>query len=420
VYYRKAAGLAPAPALACARLIYLRRDRLSREDARDIRSLVSRPVTDDGYWTHICSAIYYWALAAREKDGQKLGYARKAALRAQEIRPYEDDAYLFLGLIDVAAGHTARAERVLNEARKVAPLDSGISLLLANISLRQGYWQPAESDLLQAKKGLTLSDRMAGLDKKVEKLLAVSRQAQDLNPLVGIIGAFLILIVSIILHELAHGWTALKSGDPTARNEGRLSLNPLVHIDPFGTVLLPAVLFLVHSAVLIGWAKPVPVNSAYFRRPRRDEARVALAGPAMNLLIGLCCLLGLAAAGLYLTRRGYEAYDFGTLGSPALVVGGDGAVFWAYAVSILKSGVLISGILAGLNLLPIPPLDGSHVLRALLPFRWVDPVFDFLSRWGLLAVVALAFLGGLDYLLLPAFTVTQALTAFVAGTLGLG
>ena len=158
---------------------------------------------------------------------------------------------------------------------------------------------------------------------------------------IDVIFGILVLLFSVILHEVAHGYMADYLGDPTARLSGRLTLNPVSHIDPFGSIILPALLVLTHSPFLIGYAKPVPYNP-YNLRGFYGEALVAFAGPATNIALAL--LFGL-------TIR-----FFGALFTPALI--------GAFAVV-----VYINILLALFNLMPLPPLDGSKVLSALLPPR---------------------------------------------------
>jgi Zn-dependent protease len=155
----------------------------------------------------------------------------------------------------------------------------------------------------------------------------------------GIIFSLVVLIFSVILHEVAHGYMANWLGDPTARLQGRLTLNPLVHIDPIGSVLLPAALILSGSPMLIGYAKPVPYNP-YNLSGEYDEALVAFAGPATNILLALLFGLTLRFAGTSLP--------------PGLS-------------SAFATIVLVNLVLALFNLIPIPPLDGSKALQALLP-----------------------------------------------------
>jgi Zn-dependent protease len=192
--------------------------------------------------------------------------------------------------------------------------------------------------------------------------------------------AFLILLFSLTIHESAHAWTADRLGDPTARLLGRVSLNPLVHIDPIGTILFP-LLGLFSPVPLIGWAKPVPVNISRLRRHRRDYVLVAAAGPASNLLLALLAssvlsLLPAPEAAVESVRR---------LGYPA-----------SMAMLIIQINVF----LAVFNMVPVPPLDGGNVLAGLLPPQ-LGGVIDGLRPYGFLILYALLLTGTLWSLIGP-------------------
>jgi Zn-dependent protease len=182
------------------------------------------------------------------------------------------------------------------------------------------------------------------------------------------------------VHESAHAWTADQLGDPTARELGRVSLNPIVHADLIGTVIFP-LLALVGGVPLIGWAKPVPVNVRRLRRPRPDYVLVAAAGPASNLLLALA-----AALALRLTPVSPVM-----LGEPNIS---------APIASLLTRAVQLNVILAVFNMLPIPPLDGGNVLGGLLPRRFVG-VFNSVRPYGFMILYALMLTGRLEYLIVP-------------------
>ena len=186
--------------------------------------------------------------------------------------------------------------------------------------------------------------------------------------------AFAIVLVSLTVHEAAHAWTADRLGDPTARLLGRVSLNPIVHIDPIGTILLP-ILAAYSGLPIIGWAKPVPVNLSRLRHGRRDFMIVAAAGPLSNIAQAI-----LAAVVLRL-MLGTEAQ----VGLPA---------------SILVIAVRINLLLAFFNLLPIPPLDGGNVLAGLLPER-AAVVFDGIRPFGFILLYGLMLTGVLSQLIIP-------------------
>jgi Zn-dependent protease len=170
------------------------------------------------------------------------------------------------------------------------------------------------------------------------------------------------LVIAITFHEAAHGFVAHQFGDNTAWERGRVTFNPLRHIDPFGTLILPAVLLLSHSPFLFGYAKPVPVNFRALRQPRIDMVWVALAGPATNIALGLC-----AAAAFHLL-----AY------APA-----DAAQWMA---DNLKNALVINVVLAIFNMLPIPPLDGGRVAVGLLPNVLAVPL-SRLEPYGMLILI---------------------------------
>jgi Zn-dependent protease len=175
------------------------------------------------------------------------------------------------------------------------------------------------------------------------------------------------LVIAIVFHEVAHGLVARRLGDPTAEQKGRLTLNPIKHIDPFGTVVLPMILAISHAPVF-GWAKPVPVNYRRLKNPRRDMVLVALAGPGMNLLLALIGTAILAAT--------------------IMLSGGAHTGAAAFVAANALNFVLINIFLAVFNLLPVPPFDGGHVVEGLLP---AGPAQSFrkVGRYSLLVLVVL-------------------------------
>jgi Zn-dependent protease len=184
--------------------------------------------------------------------------------------------------------------------------------------------------------------------------------------------AFIVLLFSLTVHESAHAWTADRLGDPTARLLGRVSLNPIVHADPIGTVLFP-ILALVSGVGLIGWAKPVPVNTRRLGHPRRDFMLVAAAGPASNLIIAVAAAALLAIVPVSPV----------TLGEPNIS---------APIATVLFRAVQLNVLLAVFNMIPIPPLDGGNVLSGLLP-RPMAANFDRLRPYGFILLYLLMFSG---------------------------
>ncbi len=187
---------------------------------------------------------------------------------------------------------------------------------------------------------------------------------------------FIVIIVffAIILHECAHGWVAFKLGDPTAKIAGRLTLNPLKHIDPVGTIILPGILILIrllgYNVFVFGWAKPVPVNFYRLRNPKIDMIWVGLAGPMVNMFIILILNL------LIKFSPNHEIY------------------------SLIGFAIYVNLLLAAFNLIPVPPLDGSRIVMGILPAR-LAIYYARLERYGILIVLMLLYFNLLDFILKP-------------------
>ena len=181
------------------------------------------------------------------------------------------------------------------------------------------------------------------------------------------------LLFAITLHEAAHGWVASKLGDHTARMMGRVTLDPTKHIDPIGTIAIPLVLLLSSSGFIFGWAKPVPINFSALRNGKNGMIWVALAGPGANIVMAICWLfVMIIAIKMNIT----------------------------VLIEMGRVGILVNCVLAVFNLLPIPPLDGSRVISALLPNRLAYQ-YNQLEQYGLYILLGLMFLGGFNYLVRP-------------------
>ncbi|MDR3554043.1 MAG: site-2 protease family protein [Syntrophobacteraceae bacterium] len=190
-----------------------------------------------------------------------------------------------------------------------------------------------------------------------------------MNQIQTIILLILPLMLAIILHEVSHGWVAGKLGDPTARLLGRITLNPIPHIDPFGSILVPGILLLTGSHFLFGWAKPVPVNFGNLRGGRKSMALVALSGPVTNLLLAV-----LSSIVYHLTFGDGSAGLAGALILPIHLMA--------------RYSVILNLVLMVFNLLPIPPLDGGRIAVGLLPESLAIPL-QRAERWGMLIVLLL-------------------------------
>lgn len=221
---------------------------------------------------------------------------------------------------------------------------------------------------------------------------------EELSTLQLVVVSIIPVLFAITMHEAAHGWMALRFGDQTAKMLGRLTFNPLPHIDPVGTVMVPIALLAIStlsggSPFLIGWAKPVPVTVENLRNPRRDMAFVALAGPVSNFLMALFWAL--------MIRLGLE------LAETAQSIG----EFLIYSGQV---GILINAILLALNILPLPPLDGSRVVSSLLPPRTAWS-YNRLENFGFPILVLLLVAGVLGKILYPIINLVWITVTKIAG-----
>jgi Zn-dependent protease len=194
------------------------------------------------------------------------------------------------------------------------------------------------------------------------------------------------VLFAIIIHEVSHGWVAEKLGDPTARLMGRITLNPIVHIDPIGTLLLPGFLWLTHSPFLFGWAKPVPVNFGNLRGGRKDMAMVGLAGPLSNFIMA-----ALSSAIFHLSFP----HAFGSIGAA------NPYLWFTEPVHVMaRISVEINLVLMVINLLPIPPLDGGRIFVGLAPLR-IAMAMERLERYGILILLLLIGSGAWSHIVSP-------------------
>lgn len=215
---------------------------------------------------------------------------------------------------------------------------------------------------------------------------------EELNVVQKIAVWVLPVLFAITVHEVAHGWVANRLGDSTARKMGRLTLNPIKHIDPVGTVLVPAITLLV-SGFVFGWARPVPVTWQNLKRPKRDMAFVAAAGPAANLLMAVVWALVL--------RIGVHYHAaFGGFAQPLILMG--------------VAGIFVNMLLLLVNLVPVPPLDGGRLMTGILP-RHLAARFSRVEPYGIFIVLGLLFTGLLWTVINPFLSISLTSLAEVAG-----
>ena len=183
-----------------------------------------------------------------------------------------------------------------------------------------------------------------------------------------------ILLFSIIIHEIAHGWMALKLGDPTAKAMGRLTLNPIPHIDPVGSILVPLFSLFAAGQIFIAWAKPVPVNPLNFRDYRRDDILVSIVGPLSNLILAFVCTVAFILLGFL----GSYIHNTNEIVDQAL----------SFLLSMFAGGITLNVVLAVFNMIPVPPLDGSHVVASLLPEEMAER-YRSIGFFGIFIVILL-------------------------------
>jgi Zn-dependent protease len=212
---------------------------------------------------------------------------------------------------------------------------------------------------------------------------------------------FAVLLFSLSIHEASHAWMADRFGDFTARLQGRVTLNPIPHLDPIGTVLFPLLQFFVHFP-LIGWAKPVPVNPAHLKNPRKDQIFISIAGPAANLLAGGMAFVLLAVLKLGSSHaRSFIEYGWIPENKSLLIP----------VLLILFYTMTINLALAAFNFIPIPPLDGHWILYGLLP-SGAAAALERMGSYGFIILYALMFMGALKFVWIPANLARSLLQAF--------
>lgn len=199
-----------------------------------------------------------------------------------------------------------------------------------------------------------------------------------------VIFSIIILIFSVVIHEVAHGYTAYRFGDPTAQYQGRLTLNPLKHIDPFGSIILPIIMALLPGGLILGWAKPVPINPYNFKRRKLGEFATAFAGPLSNIIIAAVFIVIIRIA---LTSGGSEIF-----------------------IQLSSLIVLINAVLAFFNLIPIPPLDGYRIVSILLPQDLTEKFEYYAQRFGIFFVLIFVF-----FLWGPLFLLLAHVLSLLAG-----
>lgn len=326
---------------------------------------------------------------AQQVQNQQYGDAIVAANRIKKAPESRGWAYHALCAVAMskAAGTDAEIAGAFDEFKKAREMGGETSAELAYfegmLCLRVGEVSQAaacfeqavalKADLSAAHRGLELVANTFSPTRTIQVIMMV-----------------LCLLVMFTTHECAHALAAYRLGDPTAAQLGRLTLNPIPHMELFGSLVFPAVLIMNNAPFLFGWAKPVPVNPANFKNPRRDDTLVSLAGPAANLLVVMIASLAILTWAV-VTRKlfpGLQTVGVCDLSGPIAIAGMPSAHVWAGVVYFLKQLILMGVVFGVFNLIPVPPLDGSWVLQHILPVRW-GAVIERLRPYGWVILVLL-------------------------------
>jgi Zn-dependent protease len=269
----------------------------------------------------------------------------------------------------------------------------------------------------QFRRALAHEPHLEGAERYANLLQSTYTPSQWLSGLMYIF----ILLILFTLHEYGHAFAAWKLGDDTAQKQGRLSLNPIPHLDLFGSIILPAILLFQQSEFVFGWARPVPVDSRNFKDPRKDHMLVAFAGPAVNLLIAMLSLVLLSAI-MLLVRLFWPETMTLNLSTPFSSISLAGPPFsrWLiFLVLFLKQLFYTSLVLGCFNLLPIPPLDGSWIFSGWLP-QGLHNVYEKTRQFGFVIFILLVVTSVLDYILLIPITLSWGALQLLVSAMGLG
>jgi len=281
----------------------------------------------------------------------------------------------------------------LEKASSLKPARGEFHYLYGRLLLDQGQRSRAEQQFVQAS-------RLGIKPEWTLPLLSLARSSYEPRFWVGIVWSVVILVLLFTVHEFAHAYTAFKLGDDTAKEQGRLTLNPIAHLDLFGSLILPGLLLWRQSDVLFGWAKPVPVNPEKFANPKRDHMLVSFAGPAANLVVamGAALLILLILVDVRILSPDAQSLELAYPSSSVSLSGSRLPVWIAPVIAFLKQLTLTSLILACFNLIPMPPLDGSWILSGLAPERF-QAKFEAIRPYGFIIFLALMWTPVFDYLL---------------------
>ncbi len=361
-----------------------------------------------GFFTAFYALLLAGWLIAKSAPSKEPGYgflAQANPALAQQVALLEQDSYeKAQGQLEPISTGSSRPDWTVNCALAIArwgnnDLDGALESFYAasqETPDRSEFYYYYGLALLDKGQGTMAADqfRSAALHgprlERAERYASLMDAAYTPSHVISAAFTVLILLLLFTVHEYGHAYAAWKLGDDTAKDQGRLTLSPIQHLDLFGSIILPGILLLQQSSVIFGWAKPVPVNPENFRNPRKDHMRVSFAGPAVNMLVAMVCFLILGCIALVLRMLWPETltWHFASPYAPLALLGPPSSRELTIIVVFLKQLMYTSLVLGFFNLLPIPPLDGSWILSGVLP-QGLRSIFDGVRRFGYLIFLLL-------------------------------
>jgi Zn-dependent protease len=332
------------------------------------------------------------------------------------LRLDDQEAYFTLGMAYLFQDENGKSLAMFEKSSAKNPADPDPYFFLGLLSLNH------KNNPYQAGRYFSRFLQLRPGDKTGQQYLDLADNAVDRggNILVTVFSV-IVLIISVILHEFGHSYTAYKCGDPTSKEMGRMSFNPIAHLDPFGSVVLPAILIMNKSPVVFGWAKPVEIKRENLLKPDRDEILISLSGVSMNFLLAMVGIVLLTAMGAISGIVYPHVVTDGFFISQNIIsfAGVPAPKVWAYANIFLSTLVITNIVLGIFNLIPIPPLDGSWILEKRFSPAWREKIKKF-SWVASILLLVLLFTGVIDIILgLGLYSYQLFMQIFVSPAMGL-